>query len=287
MDRTTQAARAAAFRRLHEGPAILVLPNVWDAVSARLLEEAGFPAVATTSAGVAFSLGYPDGEVISRDDMAAAVHRIARVVAVPVTADMEAGYGRTPEAAAQTAQAVVEAGAVGLNLEDGYGEEPPQLLDISLQVERIQAIREVAASTRVPLVLNARTDVFLRHPGGPSGPSPEHFGEAVRRLNAYRDAGADCVFPIGVSDPGTIARLVREIPGAINILPGSGSPPIPELARMGVRRVSFGSGLQRAALGLVRRIVAELKDSGTYQALLTGTIPHDELNRLLAPPPRS
>lgn len=278
MNRTTLATQAADFRRLHEGPRILVLPNAWDAASACLLEEAGFPAIATTSAGVAFVRGYPDGEVISREEMAEAVQRIAERVSVPVTADMEAGYGRTPEAAAESARAVIAAGAVGLNLEDSSGDE---LLDIPLQVARIQAVREVAAATGVPLVLNARTDVFLKELGESLA---ERFDEAVRRLNAYREAGADCGFPIGVRDAATIARLVREVPGPINILPGPESPSIPQLDRLGVRRVSFGSGVLRASLGLVRRIAAELRDSGTYHTLVTGAIPGEELNRLLARP---
>lgn len=269
------------LRRLHEGPGILLLPNAWDAVSARLLEAAGYPAVATTSAGVAFTLGYPDGEVISRDEMAAAVQRIARRVSVPVTADMEAGYGRTPEAAAETARAVIAAGAVGLNLEDSSGDGPSAVLELPLQVERILAVREVAAAAGVPLVLNARTDVFFRK--GEATPA-ERFADGVRRLNAYREAGADCAFPIGVRDAQTIARLVREVPGPINILAGLGAPPIRELERMGVRRASFGAGVMRAGLGLVRRIALELRESGTYDALSAGAIPGDELNRLLARP---
>ena len=278
MDLQAQRERAAALRRLHQGPGILLLPNAWDVASARLVETAGFSAVATSSAGVAFVLGYPDGERISREEMAAAVTRIARRVSVPVTADMEAGYGPTPDDAAATARAVVGAGAVGMNLEDapGPGGEGT-LMDQALQVERIRAAREAAAAAGVPIVINARTDVFLAAVGEPAS----RLAHAVRRLGAYRDAGADCLFAPGVRDATTIGALVRELHAPLNILAGKGCPPIPELARLGVRRVSLGSGVMRAALGLVRRIAEELRGPGTYEQMLSGTIPHAEMNRLL------
>jgi 2-methylisocitrate lyase-like PEP mutase family enzyme len=270
--------RAATLRRLHAGPSILVLPNAWDVASARVFETAGFPAVATTSAGVAFALGYPDGQRISRDEMAEAVRRIATRLAVPVTADMEAGYGPTPEAAAATARAVVEAGAVGMNLEDspGPGGETT-LLDPSLQMERIGAAREAAAAAGVPIVINARTDVFLAGIGEPAS----RLAHTVRRMVAYREAGADCVFVPGVYDAETIAVLVREAGGPLNILAGKGCPPVAELQRLGVRRLSIGSGAMRAGMGLARRIAEELRGPGTYQRLFEGSIPHAELNRLL------
>src|SRR5437899_3449980 len=189
MDPQTQHQRAAALRRLHQGPGILVLPNAWDVASARLIETAGFPAVATTSAGVAFALGYPDGERISRGEMAEAVRRIAARVRVPVTADMEAGYGRTPQSAAATARAVIAAGAVGMNLEDAPA-DGDGLLDVALQADRIRAACDAAASAGVPLVINARTDVFLARIGAPE----TRLAHAVSRLNAYRAAGADSLF---------------------------------------------------------------------------------------------
>src|SRR5438128_11784948 len=241
MDLPTQRERAAALRRLHQGPGILLLPNVWDVASARLVETAGFPAVATSSAGVAFVLGYPDGERISREEMAEWVGRIARRVSVPVSADMEAGYGPTPDDAAATARAVIKAGAVGMNLEDapppGPGGEG-KLMDQALPVERIRAAREAAAAAGVAIVINARTDVFLAAVGEPA----TRLAHAVRRLAAYRDAGADCLFAPGVCDAATIGALVRELGAPVNILAGKGCPPIPELARLGVRRLRLGSG---------------------------------------------
>jgi 2-methylisocitrate lyase-like PEP mutase family enzyme len=230
LDRAQQSDKAERFRALHRGPKVLVLPNAWDVVSARIFEEAGAAAIATTSAGVAFTLGYPDGEKISRDLMLAAVARIAAKVKVPVTADVESGYGRRPEDAAETARAVIEARAVGLNVEDAVHDGGGALVDLSLQLEKIAAIREIGKQLGVPLVVNARTDVYLLAVGEPES----RYHEAVRRLAAFRDAGADCLFAPGVRDIGTIGRLVRDLAHPVNILAGPGSPSIPELQKVGV-----------------------------------------------------
>ncbi len=271
--------KAEAFRRLHAGPRILVLPNAWDVASARLIEEAGFPAIATSSAGVAWAHGYADGERISRGEMLALVHRIAASVRVPVTADMEAGYGPTPESAAETARGVIGAGAVGLNLEDGMNEGA--LVEIALQVERIRAACEAGAAARVPLVVNARTDAFEVKGWSPR----DRLAAAVRRANAYRAAGADCLFVPHVSDPATIAQLAREIEGPLNVIAGPPAPPIPELERLGVRRASLGPRIVQATLGLIRRIAAELRDRGTYEAMADLVIPFGEVQNLIAPAP--
>jgi 2-methylisocitrate lyase-like PEP mutase family enzyme len=259
-----------------------VLPNVWDVASARVIEEAGFAAVATSSAGVAFALGYPDGERIGRDEMAEAVRRIAARVRVPVTADMEAGYGRTPEAAAETAKSVIAAGAVGMNLEDAPAGEEGVLLDTALQAERVRAAREAARAAGISLVINARTDVFL----AAIGPPETRLARAVGRLNAYRAAGADCLFAPGVCDRAMLTALVRELEGPLNVLAGAGCPAVPELEALGVRRVSVGSGLMRATLGLVRRIADELAGPGTYTSLVGDRVPtHAEVNRLMRDDP--
>ncbi len=271
-----QRHRGEVFRRLHAGKPILVLPNVWDVASAKIVEQAGFPAIATSSAGVAFVLGYPDGEVISRDEMAAAVARITAHVTVPVTADMESGYGRRPEDAAATVQAAIAAGAVGMNFEDSPGERGEPLLPEAQQVERVRAAREAADASGIPFVLNARTDVYLESVGAPE----TRLAHAVRRLNAYRAAGADCLFAPGVSDAATIATLVKEVDGPLNVLAMATSPPVPELERLGVARVSLGSGPMRAGLTVFKRLAEELRGAGTYGAL-AGAIPHAELNRLL------
>jgi 2-methylisocitrate lyase-like PEP mutase family enzyme len=271
-----EQAKAAAFRALHSGPEILLLPNVWDVASAHIVEEAGFKAVATSSAGIAFSLGYPDGEAISREEMLAAIARIAKAVKVPVTADVESGYGKTPEDAAKTARAVIDAGAVGMNLEDAAHDSSPALVDLSLQLEKIRAVREIANRVRVPLVLNARTDVYLLQIGEPT----KRYDETVRRLSAFRDAGADCVFAPGLQDAPTIGRLVVDLKCPVNILAGPGSPSVPDLVKLGVARVSLGSAPMRAALGQLRRLAAELKTAGTYSAL-DGAPPYAEMNVLM------
>jgi len=262
---------------MHRGEKILVLPNAWDVASARILEEAGAAAVATTSAGVAFTLGYPDGQKISREEMIGAVARIAAKVKVPVTADVESGYGERPEDAAQTAKAVIEAGAVGLNLEDVAGGPQKQLVDLSLQLEKIMAVRETAQTSGVPLVLNARTDVYLLE----VGKLESRYDEAVRRLAAFRDAGADCLFIPGLRDLETIARLVRELGHPVNILAGPGSPSIPQLQKIGVARVSLGSSAMRATLGLAQRIAQEVLNGGTYESL-EGAPSHAEVNRMMS-----
>jgi len=271
-----QREKATAFLKLHAGPRILVLPNVWDAVTAKLVERAGFSAIATSSAAVAWALGLPDGERVSREEMATAVARVVRAVSVPVTADMEAGYGARPEDAAATARAVVEVGAVGMNLEDAADPEGKALLDVTLQVERIGAAREAAEQLGVPIVINARTDVFLSGIGETAG----RLDHAVTRLNAYRSAGAESLFCPGVTDATIIATLVRELHGPLNILASPGAPSVPELERLGVRRVSLGARVMRAALGAVRRVVEELKTAGTYAALDDLAV-KDDLNRLL------
>ncbi|MBZ5600432.1 MAG: isocitrate lyase/phosphoenolpyruvate mutase family protein [Acidobacteriia bacterium] len=272
-----QKQKATAFRALHHGAHALLLPNVWDVATARIVEDAGYSAIATTSAGVAFTLGYPDGEKISREEMSARVARIAKAVKVPVTADVEAGYGNRPEDAAQTARGVIEAGAVGMNFEDGTEDPAHPLVDLSLQLEKIRAIREAALKTGVLLVLNARTDVYLLQVGDPA----KRYDEAVRRLLAFRDAGAECVFAPGLRDTETIRRLVQDVKCPVNILAGPGFPSVPELEKLDVARVSLGSGPMRATLGLVRRMAEELKTSGTYKAL-EGAPSHAEVNKMLS-----
>jgi 2-methylisocitrate lyase-like PEP mutase family enzyme len=273
MDRNKQKTMAEVFRAMHRGEPILLLPNAWDVASARVFEEAGFGAIATTSAGIAFTLGYPDGQRISREEMLAAVRRIATAVKVPVTADVEAGYGDRPEDAARTAREVAEAGAVGMNLEDATGDPRKPLLDLALQVERVKAVQEAA---RELVVLNARTDVYLLQLETPE----TRYDAALRRLAAYRDAGADCLFVPGLQDSKTIEKLVKDLRCPVNILVGPGAPAVPELEKIGVARVSVGSGAMRAALGLVRRIAAELKGSGTY-ATLEGAISYADVNRMM------
>ncbi len=255
--------KAETLRSLHHGPSILLLPNAWDVASARIFERAGFPALATTSAGIASTLGYADGQRVSRAEMIEVVGRIARGVKIPVTADVESGYGD----AIETARQVWAAGAVGLNFEDTIGEG--KFVDLASWIVEIRAATP-------EMVINARTDIFL----DAIGDEATRFDRAVERLNAYRDAGADCLFAPGVRDRDTIRRLVKAVRGPLNILGGAGVPPVPELESLGVARVSVGSGPMRATLGLVDRIAHELRNHGSYTSFTEGALSYAEVNAL-------
>jgi len=278
MDMKAQAAKAETLRKLHHEPRLLALPNAWDAVSARILEGLGYPAIATSSAAVAFSLGYPDGQRISRDEMLQAVGRITRAVRVPVTADLESGYGKTPEEIAAFTKAMVASGAVGLNFEDVTGDDETTHVELGLQVKNIRAIRETSAALGVPVVINARTDIYLM----PIGPEATRFERTVERLRAYREAGADCLFVPGLCDGEIIAKLVKALGAPLNILASQGCPSLKDLEKMGVARVSAGSSAMRAAMGAFQRVAKDWLALGSYDSLLQVTVPYAELNRMMA-----
>jgi 2-methylisocitrate lyase-like PEP mutase family enzyme len=259
--------RAAALLALHTGPGF-VLPNAWDAGSARVLEQVGFPAIATTSAGIAWSCGVPDGGALDRDTMLEHLGRIVAAVSVPVTADLEAGYGDTADHVGRTVARAVELGAVGANLEDaGKG----GLFGIEDAVDRIAAAR--AAAPRGTFVLNARTDTYF------AGTTGDVFAQTVERAVRYVEAGADCVFVPGVVEEDTIRRLAAAIPGPLNVVAGlANTIDAPTLLLLGVKRVSLGGSLARAALSTVERAGRELLDSGTLGSL-DGAIAYADLQR--------
>jgi 2-methylisocitrate lyase-like PEP mutase family enzyme len=282
MDIAIQRQKAETFRKLHDRSRILVLPNAWDVASAKIFEAAGFRAIATTSSGVANSLGYPDGEAVSRDEMLGVIARIARGLQVPLSADIEGGYAPGLDALKTTIRLVIEAGAVGINLEDGMHDGSHQLYPLEVAVDRIKAARSAADSAGVPIVINARTDVFLHAIGEKSA----RFDHAVARANAYLAAGADCAFVPGPSDPGLIGKLDAAIHGPINVMALPGMPSAPELEKLGVARVSMGGGPARAALTTVRRLAEELFKDGTYSSFISSeTISHMEMNKLIAQKP--
>jgi len=267
--------KATRLRDLHKAPPVLVLPNVWDAVTARIVEGEGYPAIATTSAGVAASLGYADGGAVPPGEMIEAISRIARAVSVPVTADIEHGYATTPDALADVVLRVIAAGAVGVNLEDcvpGCEDLEP----LGLQCDKITTVVKAAAKSGVRVVINARTDVYLRAIGVPE----TRLATSIERGNAFLAAGADCVFVPGVRDAATISALARDINGPINILAVKGSPPVKELESLGVARVSVGSGPHRAAVALMQSIARELRTSGTY-TFADQALPYDVVNQLM------
>lgn len=252
--------RGERFRALHTGASTFVMPNAWDPGSACILAASGFQCLATTSAGIAYSLGQPDYEgCVSRSQMMECIHSIARAVDVPVSADLEAGFGAAPQDVAETIRLAIQAGVVGGNIEDLSGEPQAPLFDIGLASERIRAARESADQSGVPFTLTARTDCYLA-----GVPSP--FSEAVRRINRYREMGADCLFVPGVKDAETIAALVREVDGPITVVMGlTGSAfTVSQLGGLGVKRISIGGSLARSALGLVRRAAQEMFQHGTF-----------------------
>ncbi len=242
-------AAAARLRELHRAPGLLVLANCWDAASARIVERAGFPAVATTSAGVAASLGADDADVLDPDLAFGAVERIAAAVTVPVTADLEAGYGLAPD---DLVARLLAAGAVGCNLED-TDHRRGGLVDAATHAGRIAAVKAAGRAAGVDIVVNARVDVFLSGSGDSA--------DAVARGRRYLAAGADCVYPIMVADRAAIAALVEELGGPVNVLLGPGVPDLAVLRQLGVARASVGSGLFRQAMAEVtaaaERLAAE------------------------------
>jgi 2-methylisocitrate lyase-like PEP mutase family enzyme len=281
----TQSQKAVRLLELHHGDQPVVLINAWDAASARVVEHAGFPAIATTSAGVGNALGYADGQNVPWIEMAQAIERIATAVQVPVTADIESGFtSDTPDTndtqgLARVIEQVIEVGAVGVNLEDSVPGHAGHsvLYSIDAQVARIQAVRQVGDKLKVPLVINARTDAYWQ-----TGASPaDAMRNTLERGHAYLKAGADCIFVPGLRDPAQISKVVGEWKSPINILAGPGVPSIPELAKLGVKRISYGSGPMRSAMGLLRRMCDEAKTSGTYEAMTQGAISHAELNALM------
>jgi 2-methylisocitrate lyase-like PEP mutase family enzyme len=279
MNLAAQRAKAEEFRAMHDRSKILVLPNAWDPMSARVIEEAGARAIATTSAGVAFSVGYPDGEAMPRDEMIAAITRIARVVTVPLSADIESGFARDAHEVAETVRRVIAAGAVGINLEDAIHGGPPALYDLEIAIDRVHAAREAASASGIPLVINARTDVYLLSIGEPD----TRFDHAVRRANAYRKAGADCLFVPRIGRPADIERIVAALEGPLNLLAFPGIPTIAELERLGVARLSVGTWPTLAAMSTARKIAGELLGTGTYESMFDGAgVSYPEANRLMA-----
>ena len=275
---TTLREKAEVLRRLHHQPNPLVLPNAWDVPSARTFEDAGFPAVATSSAALMVSHGYPDGQAMPRRDLLRATGSIARALSVPLSADLVAGYGRGPRGVVAAVRQTVTAGAVGINLEDHL---PPsdRLFPIASQVRKIEAVRDLGESIDVPIVINGRTDALRMGEGG----AEERLREAIRRGIAYRDAGADCVYPMGLTDAASIEAYVKALEFPVNVMVRRGLPSLPELVRLGVKRISFGPSAAYAALGFLRRAADEVLRDGSFHALIEGAISYAELNRLAVP----
>jgi len=275
---SSQVEKAEDFRSLHDRREILVLPNAWDVPSARVFEDEGFPAVATSSAGMLVSLGYPDGEEIPPKDFDVAIRRIARVLSVPLSADVVGGFGDTPEGVARSVRAVIRAGAVGINIED-FVHSTKRLLPVEKQRAKLRELIRLREALKVPFVINARTDALRYAPGN----DDEKLEEAIRRAETYRDLGVDCVYPMGLTDAASISRFVRALDFPTNVMVRKALPTVPELKRLGVARVSFGPAASYAAMGLLRRASREVLEKGTFSSLTEGAINFDELNSLALP----
>jgi 2-methylisocitrate lyase-like PEP mutase family enzyme len=268
---------ADEFFDLHRRGRPLVLCNAWDAFSARVFEAEGCAAIATSSAGVANALGYRDGEDVETAELFAALERIVRVVRVPVSADLEAGFGPGADAAAGTVERAIEAGAVGGNLED-YDPRTCDVLSIEANCDRIRAVKGRCEGAGLRFFLNARTDLMLHGLGDPA----TRVDRTIERLRAYAQAGADGLFVPGVADAATIGRIVAAVDRPLNILAGPATPPVTELARLGVARVSLGSWPARVALGAARAAARELLDCGTYTFTRGPALTYEESNALFS-----
>jgi 2-methylisocitrate lyase-like PEP mutase family enzyme len=278
MNEAEQAVKAELFRAMHSGPQLLLLPNAWDAMSARIIVAAGFPAIATTSGGVAWALGYPDGEAAPWEEVVAATQRIARAVPVPVTADIEAGYGDGPEAVGRAVGDIIRAGAVGVNLEDGLPTNPPSLRPVEDAALRIRAAREAARAAGVPLVINARIDLYIKN----IGDEDSRFEETVARGRAYLAAGADCIYPIALREPAAIGSLVRALAAPVNIMVRAGLPSIADLEGLGVVRASTATALPLIAMGQLRQTLEQMHATRRFDAL-NPAMTHAEAQQLMAP----
>lgn len=274
---TKQAQKGAMFRDLHTAEGIFVMPNAWNAGSACMLESAGFPAIGTTSAGIAFCMGLPDYEgVLSRDDALEETTRISNAVKIPVSADAENGYGHEPIDVAESIRLFAAAGVVGASIEDYSASFSTSLYERSHSVERIRAAKEAAVALGFPFTLTARAECYLVD-------HPEPFKESVIRANLYREAGADCLYVPGVKDAETIGALVREIDGPVNVVMGLAGNllSVSELEALGVKRISIGGSLTRATFGLIRKAADEIREQGTFRFSET-QIPDDDLCRFFS-----
>ena len=271
-----QKEKAELFLKYHHDKDILVLLNSWDIGSSKLIEACGYKAIATTSMGVAAALGYPDCQVITLPEVIQITTGIVNAVQVPVSVDIEAGFGNNLNEITESVKKIIATGIVGVNIEDSI-ELNPALIDEMEFCERISAIRELSDSLGFHLVINARTDSFYVS----SGSTQEKLSESIMRGNKYHEAGADCIFVQPVSDKETISTLLREINAPINILAnptiGAGvTPTIKELQDLGVARVSLGSGLMKATLTLIKKVADELSEKGTYNILLDTLTPLED-----------
>lgn len=261
---SSQLDHARTFQALHHADRGFLLPNAWDAASARIFEAAGFPAIGTTSAGIAYARGRRDGQTLTRPEMCREVAGIVDVVGIPVNADIEAGYGDLPADVARSVTDFVAAGAVGLNLEDATGRPEEPLYSVEDQQRRLDAARKSADASGIPVYLNARTDTYIT---GFGAGEEERLAETIRRGRAYLEAGADSLFVPLLTDPATIRLLRQELGGPVTVMAFPGAPFVSALLEAGATRVSLGQSAMLAALGHTARLASELRNTGTYEVM--------------------
>ena len=282
-DSSTTRAKAVAFNKLHIPGDPVVLPNAWDPASANVIASAGATAIATSSAALSWAHGRPDGNLLTRYEVIHAAARIVQAVELPVSADIESGYGADEDDLAVTLRGILDAGIVGINLEDsGTGDPAAPLWPVDAAARRVQVARAVASERGVPMYLNARIDTFIAEAGPPEG----RLEETLHRAAEYLAAGASGIFVPAVSDRRIIEQLVAGIEGPVNILVGPGSPPVADLAELGVARISTGSSLAAAALGFLHRAAAEVWTEGSYTHL-EGKIAYADLHAFFPVDPGS
>lgn len=268
-----QLTKAKKFHDIHKQATTFVLPNAWNAISAKVFEERGFPAIGTTSAGIATSLGYADGQDLPFEKLIETIASITRAVNIPVSADIEAGYGFTIDEIVANVTEVIAAGAVGINIEDGTGDAEDPISDITVQVENIEAIKELSDTLNASLFINARTDMYWGNVGEPEA----RLEETVRRAKSYVKAGANCIFIPGMTTIEEIKTIRKEISVPINLLVNPNLPPLTDLSAIGIERVSCGSAPFRATVTLLKSIADEIYTDGTFNQVSKNILSYDEV----------
>ena len=278
-NKNNQKTLAEEFLKLHHEPQILLLPNAWDVVTTKIYEQLGFRAIGTTSAGIAATLGYPDGEVMTLEENLSVVKRIIKSTNLPVSVDIEGGYSSNIEGAVKAVDAALEIGVVGVNLEDSTGDNNNPFFDVSEVVERIKGIRSMAEVREIQLVINLRTDVYMLSEDDPR----IKFRHTVERANIFKEAGADCIFvpDMGNLNEKIIKEFVKEIDAPLNIIAADNIPPVQKLEEIGVARLSFGPRPMRAMLALLVRMKKELLEKGTYEIMSSDMLSYSEINKIL------
>jgi len=273
----TQQAKAKLFRDLHHNGKLLVLPNIWEPLGAALIENLGFPAIATASASIAFTNGYDDGENISFNDLIKLLEKITAAVDIPVTADIESGYGNTETELAKNIERLIQSGIVGINIED-YNKKEDTFFDVERQCERISVIRNISTDNGVPLFINARTDVYSK---AQHLTDKEKFEEAVKRGRAYMQAGSDCFFPLAIKNREDIQQLITELHCPVNIIAVPGPPDLQTLQDLGVARVSLGPSLLKIAIRAMKEMALKLKNYQGLEEITGNEITTDYLKSLI------